>query len=191
MAEFLPRHPMRRWYDDVPALSRAIHISRSLPEGIRAMIARHLNEYIEAHRHLSRNATYALSLGSQRVMGMYRAASRRRWYDAEPTLHRAYTMMGSMPPWFLADFAKRILEMAQFLEIQEQQQRWSFGVGDTGSIAEDILMENVVTLVEDSNSIRLAPNQFEIWPEDTPEQPPGKRRHLVPAQSRRRRRGSR
>ncbi len=110
--------PRRRWYDDVSNMTMAIHLSKELPENIQGVIARNLNYYIDTYRRLNKGNRDGISIGVPRVLGLYKASDRKRWYDPDVGLYRAFNMMISVPDIFLEQYAERILEITRFIEEQ-------------------------------------------------------------------------
>jgi hypothetical protein len=165
----------RRWYDNISDMTMALLVSKQLPPEIQLVIARHLNGAIDDYRRLKRSDKNAISLGQNRVMGLYKSSNRLRWYDPKPELHRAFTLMATVPDFFLIEFAQRILTAGRF--IQEQQAYGNFGdryqLADT---VEGILMENTISIEESGGGIKLVSSQ-EFKPDQT--------RHIVPVNPRR------
>lgn len=147
----------RRWYDNISDMTMALHVSRQLPEEVQMVIAKHLNEAIDDYRKLKRNDKNAISLGGQRVLGLFKASARQRWYDPQPQLHRAFTLMTTVPDMYLTEFAGRILKAGHYLD--EQQHYGNFGdrvyMADT---VESILQESTISIEESQGGIKLVAN---------------------------------
>jgi hypothetical protein len=113
--------PNRRWYDHISNMTLAIHASSQLPTEIRGIIARNLSETINEHRYRLRGHNNpVVSLGQTRILGLFKAARKLRWYDPEPTLHRAFTLMSTIPEESLTDFATRLLQIKQYVDAQQE-----------------------------------------------------------------------
>lgn len=136
----------RRWYDGIGDMAMAMHISRQLPDTIRTLIAENLNETIDRYRQEQRRQGQPLSLGPHRVMHLYKAG-RRRWYDDDPYLHRAFTLMGSVPEQYLSELAGRIMTVSHSLG------QVAYGPYESPADMEEILRQ---VLRENREGIRLA-----------------------------------
>ncbi|HEY9746241.1 MAG TPA: hypothetical protein V6C99_08500 [Oculatellaceae cyanobacterium] len=120
MVTDVPRLPERRWYDAIGQMTMALYLSRQLPGEIQQLIAKHLNQAIDEHRQRHKVDRYTASLGPQRTISLYKTASKKRWYDGDPSLHRALTMMIGMPQTYLEEFASRVLDVTQYWVSQQQ-----------------------------------------------------------------------
>lgn len=153
----------RRWYDNISNMTMALHVSRQLPREIQLIIAHHLNDAINDYRKMRRSDKNAISLGSQRVLGLYKASDRQRWYDPTPQIHRAFTMMPTVPELFLSEFAGRILDAGRYLDTQQQYGNY----GDRYQLAstvESILTHKDLAIEESEGGIKLVGNDLEIQP---------------------------
>jgi hypothetical protein len=150
--------PQRRWYDEIPNLAQAIHISQALPQDVQAVIARCLNEAIEEHRKNRRADKHAYSLGGRRVLGLYRASYRRRWYDPNPLTHRAFNLMSSMPDSYLEALAARILKAAQHVEQQKKSLSWYHDESVWAGEVRGILQQGQLAMSQREGGLRLGPH---------------------------------
>lgn len=150
----IPYFHNRRWYDAISHMTLAVHISRTLPLEVRQLIARNLNETIDESRKRSRNDKVAVSIGQQRVMGLYKAGRKQRWYDPEADLHRAFNFMSVIPELYLSEFAARILKIGHYIETQTsvlgyRGRRWE------ENTVESILQDKRINISESHGDIRL------------------------------------
>lgn len=139
----------RRWYDRIGRMTLALHVSRQLPRELQQVIARHLNQAIDECRAARSVARTAMSLGHDRTLGLYRAHARRRWYDGAPAVHRAFTLMSTLPDRFLADFASRVVEAGQYVDVQKRYGQYVGGPQWT-SLVERLLRQENTWLREDA-----------------------------------------
>ncbi|MBX2860609.1 MAG: hypothetical protein KTR14_05210 [Vampirovibrio sp.] len=147
-------HPKSRWYDAVPKMAQAIKLTKQLPPEIQGVIAKHLNDCIDHHRRLRRNSgASSVGVSSARIMGLYKASDKHRWFDGTPSLHRAFTMMSTVPEEVLEVFATRVVEIALYIHEQETK-RLSYGQ-DLVKEVDSILKDAYVMLTEDSKSIKV------------------------------------
>ncbi len=145
----------RRWYDEIPNLSQAIHISQALPPEVQAIIARRLNEAINQYRKNRRADKHAYSLGGSRTLGLYRASYRRRWYDPNPLTHRAFNLMSSIPDAYLEALAMRILTAAQQVAQQKKSSPWYSDESAWADEVGGILQQNPLAMSQRKDGLRL------------------------------------
>lgn len=165
MASDGPSLPERRWYDSISQMTMALYLSRQFPLEIRQVIAHHLNHAIDDHRKHHRTDKHTTSLGPQRTLSLYKAANRQRWYDLEPSYHRALTMMVGLPHPYLSEFASRIMDVAQYWNVQ--QQYGAYGEYLMSDAVENILKADHMMLNQDENGIRLVRGGFPVLDPDS------------------------
>lgn len=101
----------RRWYDHIGRVTLLLLLSEKLPTAVRGYLAADLSTLIDHTRQEQQsNLRDPLSMGAEKILGLYRAARRRRWYDATPETHRAFNRMSALPPALLEAFAENALE---------------------------------------------------------------------------------
>ena len=113
-----PSHRRARWYDQIGDMALALHLSRDLPPEIQSLIAQRLNEAIDEYRRRMRSDRNAMSLGQHRVLGLYKASQRNRWYDPHPDLYRAFNLMRTIPDGVLNELASRIVQLNEYVNAQ-------------------------------------------------------------------------
>jgi hypothetical protein len=155
MASETPKLPDRRWYDTVGQMTMALYLSKQLPLQVRQLIAQHLNQAIDTHRKHNRADKHTTSLGPQRTMSLYKAASRQRWYDEEPSLHRALTMMVGMPHPYLSEFASRVLDVTQYWNAQQQYGDYMEQYLLSGAVESILNADEQMLLNQNEHGIRL------------------------------------
>jgi hypothetical protein len=156
MQDYPFTHYNRRWYDNLQNMTLAVHISRELPTEIQALIARSLNEAIDSHRKHRRTDKYAISLGHNRVLGLYKASYCRRWHDPDPVTYRAFNFMATIPDAYLVEMANRILRVGNHVTQQKQS---SSRLSDRGLLTgevQGILRDGAVEIRQSDQGIRLA-----------------------------------
>jgi hypothetical protein len=157
MWEQMPFHG-KRWYDGQSNVSRAVHLSRFMPEEIQMKIAEHLNDHI--NRFLRDRKTDKLSIGVPRILSIYNHGNRQRWYDPKPQVRRAYTMMAVMPEEVLNRFAIQMLEVGMMVARRKEQAGQINPVVLAYEVA-DYLKQSEVAIAQDSDSIRLVGMQHD------------------------------
>jgi hypothetical protein len=109
------RYPPKRWYDRVEHLPQALNLVRELPADMQGLICRHLNDLINYNLHKQRGLGDIRNVGITKILGLYNASYRRRWYDPNPTMRRAFTMMVTIPEDTLSDFAARMVLIGEYV----------------------------------------------------------------------------
>lgn len=147
----------RRWYDGISNMTLALLMSQNFPPEIQVLIAKNLNGVIDDCRRQSKhNLKQAISVGPyHRVLGLYKAGTRQRWYDPDPKLHRAINFMGTVPEPVLEEFAGRILQVGRYIEEQKGlllRHHEHILLTDT---VQDILQKNEVNFSESEAGFRL------------------------------------
>lgn len=77
---------IKRWYDRDPRMAQILDILKDLPENSQTEFARVLMQLINILRKSKKNNGSQLSIGKNKVLGMYKAFNRRRWYDQSTSL---------------------------------------------------------------------------------------------------------
>jgi hypothetical protein len=149
----------RRWYDRISNMTLALLVSQKFPPEIQAIIVRNLNQVIDdCRKRQKRNDKHAVSVGQQRVMGLYKAGRRLRWYDPDPNMHRAFNFMSTVPESYLEDFAGRILKVGKYMEQQKDALRGSRDQSWLEDTVEGILRQTIVSVTESDEGFRLVDN---------------------------------
>lgn len=149
-------HHQKRWYDHIANVTHAVYLSKQLPVNIQDVIAKNLNEYIDTYRQLAKKDKNAISLGSNRILGLYKAPYGHRWYDPNAKLGRAFNMMATIPEHFVEEYAERIILVANYV-LQKQQQQVHVNTPEMAGAVKTILAESYVSLREGDNGIKLVP----------------------------------
>jgi len=150
----LHEHHQKRWYDHIANVTHAVYLSKQLPEPVQDMIARNLNEYIDTYRQLAKKDKNAISMGANRVLGLYKAKYGHRWYDPDTNLGRAFNMMAMVPEHFLEEYAGRIIEVANYI-IRKQQRDIALDQHEVTSAVKTMLDQSYVSLREGDSGFRL------------------------------------
>ncbi len=131
----------RRWYDSIPHLAQAIDDVEQLPPYLQQAVVQSLNDYIDHYRHYRK--THQVSVGISKIMGLYSASRRSRWYDSRPKTRRAFNMMATVPIKVLAIFSLQITSISGVIASR---------VGGEESITRQDLTEEVTTILRDTYS---------------------------------------
>lgn len=90
----------RRWYDSNENTQRALDILRDMDETQRRALSRDLTTVIKQIKDMhneEENEEQDVSLGIDRVLGLYKVSNSRRWYDKVSLLSYAMKTMATLP----------------------------------------------------------------------------------------------
>ena len=91
----------RRWYDSNENTQRALEILKDMDETQRRALSRDLTAVVkqikELHNEEEDNEDSDVSLGIDRVLGLYKISNSRRWYDKVSILSYAMKTMATLP----------------------------------------------------------------------------------------------
>jgi hypothetical protein len=176
----------RRWYDNVANLGKAIQMTQDLPPQVQQMISRHLIDCIEYFRKTRRGQVN--SLGASRVLGLYNAVRRDRWYDPTPMLRRAYTMMATVPDNTLSKFATQVVDVVSLVVYRREQDEEFEGEFNPNTVipevSEILNPQSLLVAYEDNSGFRLAQSGGTEWVRD---EEPGGQMIFLPQRKRTRR----
>ena len=90
----------RRWYDSNENTEKAFNLLKNLDENKRRALSRDLTTMVRQIKELhDENEDYEddVSLGIDRVLGLYKLSNSRRWYDKVSILSYAMKTMSTLP----------------------------------------------------------------------------------------------
>ena len=95
--EMQKKYSPKRWYDVKPYTSEVLTILKELSLQSHYDIAREVLKIIEAIKQNSRELDEPpLSLGVERVLGLYSQNYKRRWYDKNLPINRIFKSASSL-----------------------------------------------------------------------------------------------
>ncbi|HIZ27958.1 MAG TPA: hypothetical protein H9673_02055 [Candidatus Adamsella sp.] len=85
----------KRWYDKYPKIIKILELLQQYPESDREIL---LKNVIETANIIKKNRVeYELvSLGVEKVAGLYHSQNKNRWYDRSPSLTMAMNVLTAM-----------------------------------------------------------------------------------------------
>ena len=90
-------YTQKRWYDTEPYTDNVLAILKDLSVQSHYDIAREVLKIIEAIKINSRDSfEQPLSLGTERVLGLYSQSYKRRWYDRNLPINRIFNSASSL-----------------------------------------------------------------------------------------------
>ena len=88
----------RRWYDSNEHTEKALALLKDMDEDKRRSLARDLTTFVRQVKEMREEDEEAdISLGIDRVLGLYKLSNSRRWYDKVSILSYALKTMSTLP----------------------------------------------------------------------------------------------
>ena len=88
----------RRWYDSNEHTNRALAILKDMDENQRRALSRDLTAVVKQIKELHEEDEESdVSIGIDRVLGLYKLSNSRRWYDKISILSYAMKTMSTLP----------------------------------------------------------------------------------------------
>ncbi len=90
----------RRWYDSNEHTQRALSLLKDLDENKRRALSRDLTAVIKQIKEMhveDEDEEQDVSIGIDRVLGLYKISNSRRWYDKVSILSYAMKTMSTLP----------------------------------------------------------------------------------------------
>ena len=88
----------RRWYDSDANTKRALEILKDMDENQRRSLSKDLATVIKQIKELHEEDEESdVSIGIERVLGLYKLSNSRRWYDKVSILSYAMKTMSTLP----------------------------------------------------------------------------------------------
>ena len=88
----------RRWYDSNEHTNRALAILKDMDENQRRALSRDLTAVVKQIKELhEEDEETDVSIGIDRVLGLYKLSNSRRWYDKVSILSYAMKTMSTLP----------------------------------------------------------------------------------------------
>lgn len=90
----------RRWYDSNNNTQRALEVLKDMDESKRRALSKDLTTIIKQIKDLhleNEDEEQEVSIGIDRVLGLYKISNSRRWYDKVSILSYAMKTMSTLP----------------------------------------------------------------------------------------------
>lgn len=89
----------KRWYDGHEETIKALEALKNLDEASRSKISDEIIEISNQIKSMQREneGELPLSIGIDRVLGLYQTANKRRWYDNDEELSNAIKNISTLP----------------------------------------------------------------------------------------------
>ena len=88
----------RRWYDSNENTQKALKLLKNLDENQRTSLSRDLTTVVRQIKEMrEEDEEQDVSIGIERVLGLYKISNSRRWYDKVSILSYALKTMSTLP----------------------------------------------------------------------------------------------
>ena len=88
----------RRWYDSNEYTGKALELLKDLDAEKRRALAKDLTTFVRQVKEMrEEDADSDVSIGIDRVLGLYKLSNSRRWYDKVSILSYALKTMSTLP----------------------------------------------------------------------------------------------
>lgn len=99
----------KRWYDRDSRIKKMIHVIETLPAESQDDIAYTLIQFVNFYRQNRNEIELPVSIGKYKVLGLYKAYNKRRWYDKNYSLMSAMNILSTLPVEECANIAEGLL----------------------------------------------------------------------------------
>lgn len=82
-----------RWHDSVSVLGQAVREMEIAPKTLQKQLAETIILLIEREGWLKQNEYSLKELGLNKIQGLHKSKTKRRWYDVDPTVHKAFNFI--------------------------------------------------------------------------------------------------
>ena len=88
----------RRWYDSNETTEKALNLLKNLDDNRRRALSRDLTTVVKQIKEMhEEDEEQDISIGIDRVLGLYKISNSRRWYDKVSILSYALKTMSTLP----------------------------------------------------------------------------------------------
>ncbi len=112
----------RRWYDQDVRVARFLRLIEQVPGDAQEEISQMIIEFVNLIRKTNEENKddNFVSLGKERVLGLYQAFNKRRWYDKKPELRSAMTTLSTLQT---EDYLKIVQGITETIEAVLQEEK--------------------------------------------------------------------
>ncbi len=112
----------KRWYDFDSKMALAINKTKKLSNIDQEALAESIIAFINILRESKETVEpeEILSLGKDRVLGLFKSSDKKRWYDDKPLLKNAMSMLSTLPASDVRKVAEGILQAVEQIEEHNQ-----------------------------------------------------------------------
>lgn len=110
-----------RWYDRNPELSQGVRMLEKCTPFQQRLVANHIIGSMQLHQVAQRSEHGLKKLGTEKITGLMKAKGKRRWYDQDPVVHKAFNHLYLMDETMRHEFGVKIIVAVQALEEAQRQ----------------------------------------------------------------------
>lgn len=86
-----------RWYDSNPKTNRLLEILSQIPSEAQDEISMMIINFVNLYRKTRTLEETPISIGKDRVLGLYQSEKKRRWYDTNTALLSTMNVIATLP----------------------------------------------------------------------------------------------
>ena len=88
----------KRWYDKYEKTTKAMNLLKELNKDLQKKFSNDIINIATAIKNVNKeNGEAPVSIGVERVLGLYQSGMSRRWYDKTPHLKNAIRVVSTLP----------------------------------------------------------------------------------------------
>lgn len=106
----------KRFYDQEPSVSQAVELMLVFPDDLLGIVANGLSLIAEREYDAKELLENFRSLGTDKVLALYKSKQKKRKYDQNPQMHRAMNYLMVMSPEKQQVISKRIVELVGYIQ---------------------------------------------------------------------------
>ncbi|MEI7474242.1 MAG: hypothetical protein WCK67_05625 [bacterium] len=99
-----------RWYDSNPKTNQLLGLLNKIPLEIQDELSKMIINFVNLYRKNRSPEETPISIGKERVLGMYQASNKRRWYDSNAALLSTMNIIATLPEQDYKNLIDGILE---------------------------------------------------------------------------------
>src|SRR5690606_18151945 len=104
----------KRWYDRQPRLSQAVRLMMLFPDEVKSIISDGIMLLANREFQVSEQMNSFRTLGSEKILGLYKSKNKRREYDQNELLHKAMNYLYILSEKNQDFMAEHILQLVKF-----------------------------------------------------------------------------
>jgi hypothetical protein len=174
-----------RWYDSVAELAQAVRLMEKVPATQQRAISQVILDSVDLHAVRYKHDPGLKKLGTEKIMGLMKSKTKRRWYDQDPVVHQAFNLLYMMDEIARREMGLKIIFSIKVMEEAQLKMRSHPMVGrqmDVNGLVKSVFSKNVDYLASrtvlasrsEQEPLPLALPVFHPEPEEMPESEPAR-----------------
>lgn len=86
-----------RWYDSNLGVKDLLDLIKIIPPEAQEGLSQMIINFVNVYRKSRPPSDMPISIGKDRVLGIYKSSEKRRWYDKNPALLSAMNVIATLP----------------------------------------------------------------------------------------------